>query len=139
MLSNASRALRILYTSTNGIDGRSSVAVSGAVYFPKGSAPEAGWPVIAWAHGFVGIADVCAPSWTRPSQRDADYLNTWLSEGFAIIATDYQGLGTPGGHPWAVPTAEAYGVIDSVRAVRLAFRDLSTRVMLVGQSQGARA
>ncbi|HYI92282.1 MAG TPA: lipase family protein [Bryobacteraceae bacterium] len=34
---------------------------------------------------------------------------------------------------------EAYGMIDSVRAARGGFRDLSNRVVLVGQSQGARA
>jgi pimeloyl-ACP methyl ester carboxylesterase len=48
-------------------------------------------------------------------------------------------MGTPGGHAWGVPVLEAYGVIDSVRATRRAFRDLSNLVVLVGQSQGARA
>ena len=139
VLSNAARGVRILYTSTDGLDGKAPVAVSGAVYFPKGSLPTGGWPVVAWAHGFVGIADVCAPSSKPRSPRDIDYLNRWLSEGFAIVATDYQGLGTPGGHPWGVPRMEAYGVIDSVRAARRAFRELSDTVVLVGQSQGARA
>lgn len=138
-LSNAARSLRILYTSTSGLDSKTPVAVSGAVYFPKGSQPVGGWPVVAWAHGFVGTADVCAPSFKARSQRDIDYLNRWLSEGFAIVATDYQGLGTPGGHPWGLPKMEAYGVIDSVRAARLAFRELSDAIILVGQSQGARA
>lgn len=52
-LGNASKGIRVLYTSTNGIDGKTSIAVSGAVYFPKGSAPTGGWPTIAWAHGTV--------------------------------------------------------------------------------------
>jgi hypothetical protein len=139
MLSNAARGLRILYTSTDGIEGATSVAVSGTVYFPKGSPPSGGWPIVGWAHGFVGISDVCAPSWRPRTKRDIDYLNAWLAEGFAIVATDYQGMGTPGGHAWGVPVMEAYGVIDSVRAARHAFRDLSSQVVLVGQSQGARA
>jgi pimeloyl-ACP methyl ester carboxylesterase len=87
----------------------------------------------------VGISDICAPSWKGRTKRDSDYLNAWLAEGFAIVATDYQGMGTPGGHAWGVPAMEAYGVIDSVRAARAAFRDLSNQVVLVGQSQGARA
>src|ERR671919_596791 len=104
---------------------------------PKSLAPEGGWPIIAWAHGFVGISDICAPSWRQRTKRDIDYLNAWLAEGFAIVATDYQGMGTPSGHAWGVPVMEAYSVIDSVRSARRAFHDLSNQVVLVGQSQGA--
>ena len=62
-LTNAAKGLRVLYTSTDGIDGKTAIAVSGAIYFPNGTAPAGGWPVIAWAHGTTGTADVCAPSW----------------------------------------------------------------------------
>lgn len=139
MLANASKGRRVLYTSTNGIDGKTPITVSGAVYFPKGAAPSRGWPVVAWAHGTTGVADICAPSWGPRSQRDTDYLNTWLAEGFAIAATDYQGLGTPGGHPWGVIKPEAYSVLDSARSAIRAFRELSDSVVIIGQSQGARA
>ena len=54
VLTNAARGLRVLYTSTDGIDGKTAIAVSGAIYFPKGTAPAGGWPVIAWAHGTTG-------------------------------------------------------------------------------------
>src|SRR4051794_3656476 len=30
---------------------------------PKGDPPSGGWPVMAWAHGTTGMADICAPSW----------------------------------------------------------------------------
>lgn len=139
MLANASKGLRVLYISTNGIDGKTPIAVSGAVYFPRGKPPSAGWPVIAWGHGHTGVADVCAPSWAPRRQRDIDYLNAWLAEGFAIAATDYQGLGTPGGHPWGVLRAEAYSLIDSARSAITAFPELSDSVILIGQSQGSRA
>ena len=95
--------------------------------------------MIAWAHGTVGIADVCAPSWTPRSQRDIDYLNAWLAQGYAIVATDYQGLGTPGPHPYHVAKAEGWSVLDSVRAALKAFPQLSRSVVIVGQSQGAHA
>src|SRR2546421_10496593 len=81
VLANASEGRRILYTSTDGIDRKSPVTVSGAVFFPKSAPPSHGWPIIAWAHGTVGIADVCAPSWRGRLQRDVDYLNTWLAQG----------------------------------------------------------
>jgi acetyl esterase/lipase len=139
VLANASEGRRILYTSTDGIDGKSPVTVSGAVFFPKGSPPSRGWPIIAWAHGTVGIADVCAPSWRGRSQRDVDYLNAWLAQGYAVVASDYQGLGTPGVHPYLAVRPEAYSVLDSLRAALHEYPQLSNSVVLVGQSQGAQA
>jgi pimeloyl-ACP methyl ester carboxylesterase len=139
MLANASKSVRVLYTSTNGIDGKTPIIVSGAIYLPKGPAPSGGWPVVAWAHGTTGVADVCAPSWAPRSQRDTDYLNAWLAQGFAIAATDYQGLGTAGPHPWHVARAEGWSVLDSVRAALRAFPQLANSVVIVGQSQGAHA
>jgi pimeloyl-ACP methyl ester carboxylesterase len=139
MLANASEGRRILYTSTDGIDGKSPVTVSGAVFFPKGSPPSRGWPIIAWAHGTVGIADVCAPSWRGRSQRDVDYLNAWLAQGYAVVASDYQGLGTPGVHPYLAVRPEAYSVLDSLRAALHEYPQLSNSVVIVGQSQGAQA
>jgi hypothetical protein len=82
------------------------------------SAGIARWRALpAWAHGTVGIADVCAPSWAGRSEPDITYLNHWLDQGYAVVASDYQGLGTPGGHPYLTTRPEAYSVLDSVRAV----------------------
>jgi acetyl esterase/lipase len=139
-LSSAGRADRIIYSSTDGIDGKSPITVSGAVFLPKGEKPADGWPVIAWAHGTVGMADVCAPSNNKRSQRDTDYLNHWLDQGYAVVASDYQGLGVPGGHPYLATKPEAWSVLDAVRATQ-ADKDygLSKKVVLVGQSQGGGA
>ena len=139
MLENAASGLRILYSSTDGIGGHTPVAVSGAVFLPKGTAPAGGWPILAWAHGTVGIADACAPSWRGRSQRDIDYLNTWLGQGYAIVASDYQGLGTPGGHPYLATRPEAYSVLDSVRAALGGVPGLANSVVAIGQSQGGAA
>lgn len=38
------------------------------------------------------------------------------SEGYAIVATDYQGLGTPGPHAYLNSRAAAYATLDSLRA-----------------------
>lgn len=54
-LVGASRSVRILYSSIDGLDGHSPIAVSGTLYLPKGAPPEGGWPLMAWAHGTVGI------------------------------------------------------------------------------------
>lgn len=130
---------RMLYTSTDGNTGRGQLVTSGAVFYPKGTAPAGGWPVVAWAHGTVGIADRCAPSRMPRSKRDANYLNAWLNQGFAVVASDYQGLGTAGPHLYLDTRAEAYAVLDAVRAALGGLPDLSNRVVLVGQSQGGGA
>ena len=136
----AGRAERMLHTSTDWLDGKSIITVSGVVFFPKGEPPEGGWPVIAWAHGTTGIADVCAPSAMARSARDKAYLSAWLDDGYAIVATDYQGLGTPGPHPYLQPGSEARSVLDSVRAALQRYpRELSNRVIPIGQSQGSGA
>ena len=138
-LPGAQRQLRFLYGSTDGTGKRDRLAVSAVLFLPSGTAPQGGWPLVAWAHGTVGIADHCAPSIAGRSQRDLDYLGAWLSAGFAIVATDYQGLGTPGAHPYLNNKAAAYGILDSVRAARSAVPGLANRVLIVGQSQGAAA
>lgn len=131
---------RILYVSTDGVGGKKPVAVSGALFVPAGTPPEGGWPVIAWAHGTFGMADICAPSWHGRSYRDVRFLQSWLKNGFAVVATDYQGLGGPGPNPALNNRANAYALIDSVRAaLSLHAAQLANRVIFVGQSQGGSA
>ncbi len=137
----AAENLRILYTSTAGVGARDrGVAVSGALYLPNGAMPKGGWPIVAWAHGTTGIADVCAPSWRGQSRRDQVYLDAWLSHGFAVVATDYEGLGTPGIHPYLLWRSEGYAVLDAVRAALQRHpQQLRNQVVVVGQSQGSGA
>jgi hypothetical protein len=85
-LAAAGAQFRILYTSTDGIGGTARVVVSGAYFVPKGTPPEGGWKLLAWAHGTTGIADICAPSWNARSPRDAAYLNAWLRVAAGIRA-----------------------------------------------------
>lgn len=139
MLSSAGGGQRLLYTSTDGVKDSGIVAVSGALFLPKGPRPEGGWPLVAWAHGTVGVADACAPSVAGRSDRDIRYLNAWLDNGFAVVATDYQGLGTAGHHPYIEARPGAYSVLDSVRAVRAAHPGAFGGVVVVGQSQGGGA
>jgi pimeloyl-ACP methyl ester carboxylesterase len=135
-LANAASAQRILYSSTDGIDNKTPIVVSGALFLPKGTPPAGGWPVASWGHGTVGVADVCAPSWQGRSYRDVAYLNRWLAEGFAVVATDYQGLGVPGGHPLLNSRMAAYGILDAAKAVLAGVPGLADKVLIVGQSQG---
>jgi hypothetical protein len=68
-LANAAQSIRILHTSTDGLDGKTRNYVSGELYIPKGQAPKGGWPLMAWAHGNGGDRrQVCAVvEWPRPA------------------------------------------------------------------------
>ena len=139
-LESASEVLRILYTSTDARWNSGLLPVSGMLYLPAGPPPAEGWPLIAWGHGTLGIADVCAPSWAGLKKRDAAYVNQWLGAGFAVVATDYQGLGGPGPHPYLYWQSEARSILDSVRAASAAAPGrLSGKVVIAGQSQGGGA
>ncbi|VVD65370.1 lipase [Pandoraea cepalis] len=137
-LPEAGEQFRIRYSSIDGVGGIEAREDTGAVFLPKGPTPPGGWPVVVWAHGTVGVASACAPSLNVRSQRDMQYLGTWLSLGFAIVAPDYAGLGSPGLHHYLNSRAQAYSVLDSLLAARSVF-PLQNRVVLVGQSQGAHA
>lgn len=139
MLENAGVNLRLLYTSTDGLSGEGLLPVSGVLYLPKGEAPAGGWPLMAWTHGTVGIADVCAPSYNGRQQQDMTYLNRFLAQGYAVVASDYQGLGTVGTHPYLATRPAAYSNLDIIRAVKAAGFPVTDRVVLFGQSQGASA
>ncbi|SNS59636.1 Secretory lipase [Sphingopyxis indica] len=138
-LEEAGRALAIRYGSTDGVAGQGAIEVTGALFLPQGAPPKGGWPLVAWAHGTVGIGDDCAPSRNVRSLRDRTYLNHWLAEGYAVVATDYQGLGSPGPHPYLDSRAAAYSTLDAIRAVQGGGFGLSGKVLIVGQSQGAGA
>ncbi|OAF07210.1 hypothetical protein AYJ54_17945 [Bradyrhizobium centrolobii] len=137
-ITKAALAERILYSSTDFRWHAGIVPVSGTLYLPAGAPPAGGWPLLAWAHSTLGVADSCAPSWTGHKPRDATYIARWLESGFAVVATDYQGLGGPGPHPYLNWAAEGRSVLDAVRAVLAAHADkLATKVFITGQSQGS--
>jgi len=137
-LTAASTAQRILYSSTDVRWNSGVLPVSGTLYLPKGEPPKGGWPLVAWGHGTLGVADNCAPSWTLHRPRDATYLNRWLEQGFAVVATDYQGLGGPGPHPYLFWEAEGRSILDSARAVIAAYSgQIANELVITGQSQGS--
>ena len=136
-LAGAGTAYRVLYST---VDQHDQPAVStGAVFLPPGRAPEGGFPVIAWAHGTVGLGDDCTPSALPRTPRDNEYLSHWLGQGYAIVASDYVGLGTPGLMSYLNSVTTAHGVVDSMIAAHDMGLPLSTKWAIVGQSQGGGA
>ncbi len=136
-VSGAGQAYRMLYST---VDQHDSPAVAtAAVFVPKTEAPEGGWPVVVWAHGTVGLGDDCTPSAHPRSPRDDAYLSHWLDQGYAIVAPDYTGMGTPGLMSYLNTLATARSVVDAVRAAHETGLPLAARWALVGQSQGGAA
>src|SRR5579875_1465262 len=112
------RAWRILYRST-GATGEPT-AVSGTVLLPAGSRRGAQVPLVAYAIGTHGIGDDAAPSRLLSTGRDweAGLMALILARGYALVVTDYQGLGTPGDHVYMVGRALGCNVLDAIRAAR---------------------
>lgn len=113
---------------------------TGAVYLPNGTAPAGGWPVVSWAHGTNGVGDDCAPSFGFDvTALTRDYISVWLAQGYAVVATDYVGLGTEGVHAYLHGKSAGRSVIDMVRAARAVTPSLSKAWVALGHSQGAHA
>ena len=132
------RAWQVLYHS--GTVSGGDVVVSGLVLVPRGARPRGGWPVVAWAHGTTGVTSRCAPSLTPKLGHDPSAVvevRGLLSRGFAVVASDYPGLGTPGVHPYLIGQADANATVDAVTAAhRLGGSGLSRRWVTAGHSEG---
>ena len=125
---------RVLYHSRS-VAG-DDIAVSGLVFAPEVPAASPR-PVVAWAHGSVGLGDGCAPSRFPELLPAAPIFSQLLREGFVLAATDYEGLGTPGPHPWLVGQSEGRSVLDSVRAAaRIPNSGAGKEFVAFGASQG---
>ena len=132
------KAFRIIYRST-GLNGE-PIAVSGTVIYPATPAPKEGRDVIAWAHYTTGVAGRCAPGLLPTLSGTIPGLEDMLARGYAVVATDYEGLGLPGVHAYLVGISEAQSVLDSVRAARnLSGAQATNRFVVWGHSQGGHA
>jgi dienelactone hydrolase len=131
-------AWRVLYRS-RAIDG-DPVAVSGIVTAPSGGRPSRGRPLVSYARGTIGIADNCAVSGYAGPAEIGGFAAPYLERGWAAVVTDYEGLGTPGRHPYLVGESEGRSVLDAARAARsLVEAGAGRRYAVHGYSQGGHA
>jgi hypothetical protein len=136
-------AWRVLYRSET-IHGE-PIGVSGLIVTPDEPPPPGGWPVIGYGHGTTGLADRCAPSKAADRLVDGDAIGDlplpplW-ERGFVVAATDYEGLGTPGRHPYLVGGSEGRSMLDAVTAAqRLPDAGAGKHAVVFGVSQGGHA
>jgi pimeloyl-ACP methyl ester carboxylesterase len=130
-------AVRILYHSRSAAGG--DVAASGVVLIPgEGKPPAGGWPVIAWAHGATGVARPCAPSLMR-NVGHGPFLSMYANLGYAVVATDYTGLGTNFRNAFFDGPSNATDLVASVSAARAAVPGLGDRWIVIGEGEGSLA
>jgi hypothetical protein len=136
-----SSAWQVLYLSTTARGA--PTAVSGTVIVPA-AAYTGIRPVVAYAAGTQGWGPQCAPSKEIAAGNfDEEFaVNNLLAKGWAVVVTDYPGLGTPGPEDYNVGIPEGYAVLDSLRAAtRLPAAGLSASAPMgvEGYSQGGGA
>lgn len=129
---------QLVYYNMPGVNGQ-QVMASAIVLTPKGNAPTGGWPVIVWAHGTTGVADQCAPSAEANIGGYASLIQVLLQQGYMVVAPDYEGLGTPGIHPYLNLSSEAQSIIYALKAAKTLVGTASNSWMVLGHSQGGQA
>ena len=82
------------------------VVVTGTVVVPLTPAPPDGRTVVSWGHPTVGSAAHCAPSRAFDPSCGIEGLRMLLDRGYAVVATDYAGMGADG------PDSYLIGVTD---------------------------
>jgi triacylglycerol lipase len=122
-------ATRIMYRSTD-VHGN-PMAVTGTYFEPYNDWPGGGpRPLLVYGPGTQGQGDQCAPSrqfnqgihW-RPYldlafNYEELFVSTMVARGFAIVMTDYQGLGTPGLHTYVGRVPQGDAMLDAARAAK---------------------
>lgn len=148
------KAWKILYRSTDIHDV--ACPVTGIVVAPLGKVPAGGRPVVSWAHGSTGINRGCAPSLINDPAKDASYyffpsgpdpidagvpaLTQMIASGYVVVATDYQGQGTPGLHQYLIGPTAARNALDAILAARqLTETGAGNKSVVMGWSQGGQA
>jgi len=130
-------AVRILYHSRSAAG--EDVVASGVVLTPsEGKPPAGGWPVIAWAHEADGVGRSCAPSLMR-NLGHGPFLSMYVNLGYAVVATDYIGLGSNFRNAFLDAQSNATDVIGSIPAARAAVPQLGTKWIVMGEDDGSLA
>jgi hypothetical protein len=126
---------RIMYLSES--LEKKPIVVTGQAVVPATPPPAGGRVALTSAHGTTGSADECAPS-KNPRAGEARPLGAAaVANGWVLAETDYEGMGTPGRHPYLVGPSEGRGVIDAaIAAGQLPDASLGRKVLISGYSQG---
>jgi dipeptidyl aminopeptidase/acylaminoacyl peptidase len=99
---------------------------------PRGQAPEGGWPVIVFNHGYI------PPEQYRTTERYVAYVDAFARNGYLVFRSDYRGHGNSEGEPASSYGSPAYtiDVLNAVAALKR-FPDADPdRIGMWGHSMG---
>jgi hypothetical protein len=143
------KVYRIMYQSTD-LQGN-AIPVTGLYAAPDTDPPPGGFPLVSFAHGTTGIGRMCGISQT-PFEPNTPGFTAWVphigplvDQGWAVVASDYSGMGAPGPASYLVGPLEARGVLDAMRAVltpQPSIGDIevnASQLGIYGKSQGGEA
>jgi len=96
------------------------------------------YEVVGFAHGTSGQTTACAPSGLRNLWDDFHGPFAAALAGYAVVATDYVGLGIPNlDSPYFIFPSQASDVFNAVAAAQRQWSsELSKQFVVMGQSQG---
>ncbi|HEV7807977.1 MAG TPA: lipase family protein [Solirubrobacteraceae bacterium] len=134
---HTARAYRMLYAGLGYHGGPRDV--TGMALVPDAPVPAEGLPIVGYAHGTTGLGDDSAPSRVGFTRLERGHVARWLAAGYIVAVTDYEGLSTPGPHPYLNGEAVADDVVDAVRAARQLGVPTTGGWVVAGFSQGGHA
>jgi len=106
------------------------------LFEPAVAPPEGGYPLVVWARGTTGIANSCAPSLSFEDFSNEVPINALLASGYAVLAPDYEGFGTPAVHPYLLRASHANSVLAAIPAAHeIEGSQLTEEWALVGHSR----
>ena len=132
---------RFIYHSTD--NNNKDQVVSGLYVKPTTQPPSGGFPLVTLAHGTTGTNRHCGISQTpfEPNMPGYYTFNSQIlplvQQGYAVVATDYQGMGAPGTPSYLVGQIEGRNTLDAVRTVHAWQPDVNKeKTVIWGHSQG---
>ena len=93
---------------------------------------------MAWAHGATGVARPCAPSLMR-NLGHGPFLSMYVNLGYAVVASDYTGLGTDSRNAFLDGPSNAADILASLPAARAAVPQLGAKWIVMGEAEGSLA
>ena len=134
---HTAQAYRILYAGLGYHGGPRDV--TGIALVPDAPVPAQGLAIVGYAHGTTGLGDDSAPSRVGFTRLEREHVARWLAAGYIVAVTDYEGLSTPGPHPYLNGEAVADDIVDAVRAARQLGVPTTGSWVVAGFSQGGHA
>ena len=128
--------INLLYTTT---DQDNDTTTATAVLYVPSSTTGSALPLVVWAHPESGLGQGCAPSVRGQPTGGLGDVSDLLDRGYAVLAPDLPGLGTPGSPSLLIGVAEGRAVLDGIRAVTQVSGVRLGRTVVWGHSQGGHA